>query len=155
MRCARVGWSPAAAPLSLPNATHALPPPKVENGTLATVLPPEPTYNLQLRTERPEIVDEGKLSALQLEFVTYACMRHEATLPTGETAGFFLGDGAGMGKGRQLAGLILENWLAGRKRHIWVSTSRDLWIDAQVRFGSVRFGRLRLLTSNDRAGCAS
>ena len=45
-------------------------------------------------------------------------------------AGFFIGDGAGVGKGRQLAGIIFENWLAGRKKHVWISTSNDLRLDA-------------------------
>lgn len=45
--------------------------------------------------------------------------------------GFFLGDGAGVGKGRQLAGIIYENWAQGRRRHIWVSVSTDLHLDAR------------------------
>lgn len=35
-----------------------------------------------------------------------------------------------MGKGRTIAGLILENWRCGRKRHLWVSIASDLKIDA-------------------------
>eukprot|EP01050_Picozoa_sp_SAG11_P042399 SAG11_NODE_19507_length_465_cov_0.991803_1_plen_40_part_10 len=31
-------------------------------------------------------------------------------------AGFFIGDGAGMGKGREIAGLLAENILAGRSK---------------------------------------
>ena len=46
-------------------------------------------------------------------------------------AGFLLGDGAGVGKGRQLAGLIVENWRAGRHKHVWISTSKDLIEDAR------------------------
>ena len=53
----------------------------------------------------------GSLSRAQLETVAYACQRHEARLPGGERAGFFLGDGVGLGKGRQLAGLIWHNLL--------------------------------------------
>lgn len=45
--------------------------------------------------------------------------------------GFFLGDGAGVGKGRQLAGIIYENFLQGRRRHIWISVSADLHLDAR------------------------
>ena len=30
-----------------------------------------------------------------------------------------------------MAALILENWLAGRKRHIWFSVSPDLYHDAR------------------------
>jgi hypothetical protein len=41
-------------------------------------------------------------------------------------SGFFLGDGAGVGKGRQLAGIIIENWNQGRRRHLWFSVSADL-----------------------------
>ena len=45
--------------------------------------------------------------------------------------GFFLGDGAGVGKGRQIAGIIYEYWLQGLHRHIWLSASNDLQIDAK------------------------
>ena len=53
----------------------------------------------------------GALSNMQMETVVYAGMRHATQLPNGTTAGFFLGDGVGLGKGRQLAGIILDNWL--------------------------------------------
>ena len=36
-----------------------------------------------------------------------------------------------MGKGRQLAGLIFDNYNRGRKKHIWISTSKDLVEDAR------------------------
>ena len=65
-----------------------------------------------------------------METVVYAGMRHATQLPNGTTAGFFLGDGVGLGKGRQLAGIILDNWNQGRKRHLWVSVSADLMQDA-------------------------
>ena len=102
----------------------------VENGTLATVAPPDVTYKLNIAEDMPHVVTEGRLSDLQLEFVTYACQRHEQRLASGSRRGFFLGDGAGMGKGRQLAGLILENVLAGRRKHIWCTTNIDLKEDA-------------------------
>ncbi|PWS21073.1 hypothetical protein DKP78_25510, partial [Enterococcus faecium] len=35
--------------------------------------------------------------------------------------GYFLGDGTGAGKGRQVAAVILDNWLAGRRKNIWIS----------------------------------
>jgi hypothetical protein len=41
------------------------------------------------------------------------------------------GDGAGVGKGRTIAGVIFENYLKGRKRAIWVSVSNDLKYDAE------------------------
>ena len=36
-----------------------------------------------------------------------------------------------MGKGRTIAGLILENWRCGRKRHLWISIGADLKVDAR------------------------
>lgn len=47
---------------------------------------------------------EGALSSLQMETVALAVHRHEQTLPGpgGAAAGFFLGDGPGVGKGRQV-----------------------------------------------------
>lgn len=52
-------------------------------------------------------------------------------LPNGTRAGFLIGDGAGVGKGRTIAGTIYENYLKGRKRAIWVSVSNDLKYDAE------------------------
>ena len=111
-----------------PQPGRAHPDAVVENASLAAIRPPQPTY--QLSPPR-DVVEEGRLSAVQLETVLLACQRHEALLPDGESrGGFFIGDGAGVGKGRQLAGLIYENWMKGRRRHIWVSTSADLRLDA-------------------------
>jgi hypothetical protein len=45
--------------------------------------------------------------------------------------GYFIGDGAGVGKGRQLAAIIFENWTCGRKKHIWLSVASDLRHDAR------------------------
>jgi hypothetical protein len=45
--------------------------------------------------------------------------------------GFFLGDGTGAGKGRQVAGIILDQWLRGNRRHIWISKSETLIEDAR------------------------
>lgn len=41
-----------------------------------------------------------------------------------------LGDGAGVGKGRTVAGVIFENFQIGRKKAIWISVSNDLQVDA-------------------------
>lgn len=43
----------------------------------------------------------------------------------------FIGDGAGVGKGRTIAGIIFENYLRGRKKAIWISVSNDLKYDAE------------------------
>src|SRR3546814_7598119 len=45
--------------------------------------------------------------------------------------GFFLGDGTGAGKGRQVAAIILDQWLRGRRKHIWISKTETLLEDAR------------------------
>ena len=45
--------------------------------------------------------------------------------------GWMLGDGTGCGKGRQVAALILDQWLRGRKRALWLSQSDKLLEDAR------------------------
>jgi len=47
------------------------------------------------------------------------------------SAGFFLGDGAGVGKGRQIAGIIADNYARGRGRSLWFSMNSDLLRDAE------------------------
>ena len=42
-----------------------------------------------------------------------------------------LGDGTGSGKGRQIAACILDSWLQGRRRHIWVTKNEPLLEDAR------------------------
>ena len=88
--------------------------PQVENASRAAVRPPEITYELRLPQE---VIDRGYLSNLQLESVVYAAQQHEKFDGYDENRvrkGFFIGDGAGVGKGRQLAGIIVENLLHGR-----------------------------------------
>ncbi len=45
--------------------------------------------------------------------------------------GWMLGDGTGCGKGRQVAAVILDNLLRGRKRALWLSASANLLEDAR------------------------
>ena len=45
--------------------------------------------------------------------------------------GWMLGDGTGCGKGRQVAALILDQWLRGRRRALWLSQSDKLLEDAR------------------------
>lgn len=104
------------------------PDPVVETASLAAVDPPDISYTL---AAQEELVTGGRVSALQLEAVVYACQRHEQRLPDGARGGFFIGDGAGVGKGRTIAALILENWKLGRHRHLWISVGSDLKFDAR------------------------
>src|SRR3546814_7896411 len=45
--------------------------------------------------------------------------------------GYFLGDGTGAGKGRQVASVILDRWVRGERRHIWISKNEALLEDAR------------------------
>jgi P-loop containing NTP hydrolase pore-1 len=77
----------------------------------------------------PAVIDSGKISALQLEAIILMCQRHLLRLRGGARAGGVIGDSAGMGKGRELAGLILEYFLSPKARlrqFVWFSASRDL-----------------------------
>ena len=92
------------------------PDPVVETSSLSSVEPPDIWYKLAL----PEgTIDQGSLSAVQLESITYATQKHDMILPSKERAGYLIGDGAGVGKGRTIAGVIYENYLHGRKRSLW------------------------------------
>jgi hypothetical protein len=100
----------------------------VETTSLASVEPPEITYSLKMPNA---VIEANKLSALQLEAVVYACQTHETFLPNKERRGFLIGDGAGVGKGRTIAGVILENIKQHRKKAVWFSVSNDLKLDAK------------------------
>ncbi|KAE8294352.1 Protein strawberry notch-like protein 2 [Larimichthys crocea] len=100
----------------------------VETNTLSSVPPPDITYTLSIAETT---ISSGLLSALQLEAIIYACQQHEVILQNNQRAGFLIGDGAGVGKGRTVAGIILENYLKGRKKALWFSISNDLKFDAE------------------------
>ncbi|XP_016924075.2 protein strawberry notch isoform X1 [Drosophila suzukii] len=100
----------------------------VETASLSSVEPCDVYYKLSLPHET---INSGHLSALQLESITYASQAHDHLLPDGSRAGFLIGDGAGVGKGRTIAGIIYENYLKGRKKALWISVSNDLKYDAE------------------------
>ena len=45
--------------------------------------------------------------------------------------GWMLGDGTGAGKGREVAAIVLDHWLRGRRRALWLSQSDKLVEDAR------------------------
>lgn len=121
------------------------PDPVVETSSLSSVEPQDVWYKLAI----PETtIENGELSALQLEAIVYASQRHEVILPSGDRAGFLIGDGAGVGKGRTVAGVIYENYLLGRKRALWLSVSNDLKVDAERDLRDIGAGRIEVHSLN-------
>ena len=99
----------------------------VESAAMSAVSMPPATYTPAL----PKEVVENNLSDAQMVSVVYAGQAHSQVLPSGERKGFFIGDGTGVGKGRQISGIILDNILQGRKKAVWISKNASLFPDAQ------------------------
>jgi tRNA G10 N-methylase Trm11 len=113
--------------LSIPGAKKH-PSPLVQSAAMASVEPPLPTYAPKLPKS---VIDNGLLSEAQLESIVYAGQAHEQILPSGLRKGFMIGDGTGVGKGREISGIILDNFGHGRKKAVWVSEKPSLYIDAR------------------------
>ena len=99
----------------------------VESSAMSAVSSPELHYVPKLDQK---LIDDGALSDAQLENISYAGQAHEQVLKNGARKGYFIGDGTGVGKGRQLAGIILDNFNQGRTKAVWVSEKKTLFEDA-------------------------
>lgn len=124
------------------------PTPLVQSVAMASVTAPIPTYRPLLPRH---LIDKGILSDAQLETIVYAGNAHQQLLPswfkvnedrieisTQEEPnalqfrrGYFIGDGTGVGKGRQACGVVLDRWLKGQKKVLWLSKSNTLLEDAR------------------------
>ncbi|WP_437441252.1 strawberry notch-like NTP hydrolase domain-containing protein [Sphingomonas morindae] len=133
----------------------------VQSAAMASVAPPKPSYRPMLPAA---VVTGGLLSDAQLETVIQAGEAHgdhlagswtvddtfdlvkaapaDATATVRFRRGYMLGDGTGCGKGRQVAGILLDNWLRGRCRAVWISKSDKLLEDAQRDVAALGLERL-------------
>ena len=76
--------------------------------------------------------DKGEAVSAGPEPATDATGDGEAlSAPVRFRRGWMLGDGTGCGKGRQVAAIILDHWLRGRRRALWLSASDKLLEDAR------------------------
>lgn len=116
----------------------------VESVAMASVLPPAPSYRPMLQRRAV-----AALSDAQLETVIHAGEAFERDLPGAylpndagdqltEAAGghvcrtgYFIGDGTGVGKGREVAACILDQWNRSRRKAVWISVSSGLIEDAR------------------------
>ncbi|OYU33100.1 strawberry notch-like NTP hydrolase domain-containing protein [Novosphingobium sp. PASSN1] len=122
------------------------PTPLVESVAMGSITAPVPTIVPKLPGG---VVSRGLLSAAQIETLVYAVSAHARDLPglfapedkgctlkasaegKAYRMGYFLGDGTGAGKGRQVASVILDRWVQGGRRHIWISKNEALLEDAR------------------------
>ncbi|MFN5483327.1 MAG: strawberry notch-like NTP hydrolase domain-containing protein [Bradyrhizobium sp.] len=131
----------------------------VQSAAMASIAPPKPAYRPMLPKDITNL-----LSDAQIETVIYAGEAHsdflagswtvDATFDLVQAAsadaentvrfrrGYMLGDGTGAGKGRQSAGIILDNWLRGRRKAVWISKSDKLIEDAQRDWSALGMERL-------------
>lgn len=103
----------------------------VQSAAMASMMPPKVTYTPNLPKQVIEMKNGIGLSDAQLEAVVYAGQAFDELMPNGERRGFFIGDGTGVGKGREIAGIILDHLRKGKKKAVWVSERSGLIEDAK------------------------
>jgi predicted RNA methylase len=112
------------------------PTPLSESAAMSVIDAPQVDYTPNLPKNA---VESGEISAAQLEAVIYAGASHEQTLANGRRAGFFVGDGTGVGKTRTIGGVIMDNWRRGRRKAVVFSPNIGLWNDFNSELKSIGF----------------
>ena len=113
-----------------------------ESAAMSAIEAPPITYKPSLPQK---IITDGVVSDVQLESISRAGQSHAQMLPNGTRRGYFMGDGTGIGKGRTIAGIILDNYNQGRKKAVWVTLNSSLVNDAKRDVKAV-FGSPDLVT---------
>lgn len=113
-----------------------------ESAAMSAIEAPAITYKPTLPQK---IITDGVVSDVQLESISRAGQSHSQMLPNGTRRGYFMGDGTGIGKGRTIAGIILDNYNQGRKKAVWVTLNSSLVNDAKRDVKAV-FGSPDLVT---------
>ena len=100
-----------------------------ESRGLSGVESPDVTYKMDIPED---FIKNGDLFEHQLEAIAYAGQSHEQMNPNGTRKAMLLGHRTGAGKGRMVAGIVLDNWNKGRRNAVWFSVNEGL-ADSAVR----------------------
>ena len=98
------------------------------NGERATIIFSSNRWPVQLRDANGMIsgwdsVDEARVALADGKWTNTS---NEPLVSDAFRRGYFIGDGTGSGKGREIAGIIADNTNRGRKLHVWISETQDL-----------------------------
>lgn len=116
----------------------------VESVAMASVVPPPCCYRPLLPARAADALSDAQMETIILageaferdlpgQFAPNAAGDQLIAQSGGATyrTGFSIGDGTGVGKGRESAGCIMDQWCQGRRRHVWISKSSALIEDAR------------------------
>ncbi|MBR1419295.1 MAG: strawberry notch family protein, partial [Synergistaceae bacterium] len=108
----------------------------VESAAMGSITMPDITYKPHLDSK---IITQGLLSDAQLEAVVYAGQAFTVMNNDGTRRGFFIGDGTGLGKGREIAGVITDqmNQGHGKGKAVWISMKHNLISDAKRDYAGI------------------
>lgn len=125
-----------------------------ESAAMAAVDPPKATYvpsfPKELYDDPTRANDDQRLSYHAIESAILAGQAHQQNIKTSWSAfdrehwkktygeeppeeyrkGFFIGDGTGTGKGRQVAAIMVDSLNQGRNKHVWITADAKLHKDA-------------------------